>query len=87
MKLFQKGILSLDELCIEAKKLTDNHICSTIYGAVGTLCDDVSITELVQWLSQECHCESAIRYYLQEQIAGAVINTIRYEEGVNKNDT
>lgn len=82
MKLFQKGNLSLDELCVEAKKLTDSHICSTIYGAVGTLCEEVPVADLVQWLSQECHCESAVRYYLQEQIAGAVINKIRYEEGV-----
>lgn len=80
--MFQKGNLSLDELCVEAKKLTDNRCCSTIYSAVGTLCEDVPITDLVQWLSQECHCESAIQYYLQEQIAGAVINKIRYEEGV-----
>lgn len=84
MKSFQKGNLSFDELCVEAKKLTDSHICSTIYGAVGTLCEDVPVADLVQWLSQECHCESAVRYYLQEQIAGAVINKIRYEEGVKE---
>ena len=80
--MFQKGNLSLDDLCVEAKKLTDRHICSTIYGAVGTLCEDVPTADLVQWLSQECNSKSAIRYYLQEQIAGAVINKIRCEEGV-----
>lgn len=85
MKSLQKDNMSFDELCVEVKKLTDNHCCHTIYSAVGTLFEDVPVAELVRWLSRECHCESAIRYYLQEQISGAVINKIKY--GGVKNDT
>ena len=77
-------MMTLDELCVEAKKLTGERPCSTIPGAVGTLFEGVPITELVQWLSRECHCESAIRYYLEEQISAAVINKIKYEQGVSK---
>ena len=82
MKSLQNDDMTLDELCVEVKKLTDSRRCFTIHGAVGTLCEDVPIANMVQWLSRECYSEGAIRYYLQEQISGAVINKIRYEEGV-----
>lgn len=74
--------MTLDELCTQAQKLTREHFCSTINGAVGTIFEDVSTVELLQWLSSECHCEGAVRYYLQEQITAAVINKIKYEQGV-----
>lgn len=76
--------MTLDELCAEAQKYTNEHGCSTVAGAVGALFEDVPTSELVQWLSLECNCEVAIRYYLEEQITGAVINKIKYEQGVNK---
>ena len=74
--------MTLDELCVQAQKFTKEHCCSTIPGAVGTLFEGVSTVELVQWLSRECRCEGSIRYYLEEQITAAVINKIKYEQGV-----
>lgn len=49
----------------------------TIYGTVGTELESVSTADLAKWFAEQVS-ESALRYYLEQQIAGAVINEIKY---------
>lgn len=49
----------------------------TIYGAVGKALDNTQTAEIAKWFVEQIS-ESALRYYLEEQIAAAVINKIKY---------
>lgn len=49
----------------------------TIYGAVGKALDNTQTADIAKWFAEQIS-ESALRYYLEEQIVAAVINKIKY---------
>ena len=49
----------------------------TIYGAVGKALDNTQTADIAKWFTEQIS-ESALRYYLEEQIVAAVINKIKY---------
>ena len=75
--------MTLDELCAKSKrKVAESKTPMTIAAAVSDAIKDIPNDELIDFLKRECYYD--IRYYLEEQIIGAVVNKIRYQDSKSR---
>lgn len=73
--------MTLDEICKESRQIVaKSKTPMTIAAAVSELLEGKTNTELIEFLKTECYYN--IRYYLEEQITGAVVNKIKYDDAI-----
>ena len=73
--------MTIEELCSKSRLLiAESKTPMTIAAAVSTLLEGKSDTELIEFLKRDCYYD--IRNYIEEQIIGATINKIRYEDSI-----
>ena len=73
--------MTLDELCAKSKrKVAESKTPMTIAAAVSGLLEGKTNAELIEFLKSECYYD--IRNYLEEQIIGAAVNKIRYDDSI-----
>ncbi len=73
--------MTLKELCEKSRqKVAESKTPMTIAAAVSELLEGKTNAELIEFLKTECYYD--IRYYLEEQIAGAVVNKVRYDDAI-----
>lgn len=75
--------MTIDELCDKSRSLIKaSKTPMTVAAAVSDAIKDIPNAELIDFLKRECYYD--IRYYLEEQIIGAVVNKIRYQDSKNR---
>jgi len=73
--------MTLDELCAKSRqKIAEGKMPMTIAAAVSGLVEDKTNAELIEFLKSECHYD--IRNYIEEQVIGAAVNKIRYDDAI-----